>query len=380
MRVPFLDLGAEDAAVGTEVRAALDEVLTSRQFVLGPHVERFEAAMAAYCGVEHAIGVGSGTDALVLALTAVGAGPGAGVVTAPFSFFATASAILRTGARPVFVDIDPATLNLDPAAVADVLARAGGEVRGLLPVHLFGRLAPMEALARLAERHGLWIVEDAAQAVGARAGGVAAGAFGRAGCLSFYPTKNLGALGDGGMVVTRDASVAARVRQERHQGQVAAYVHGSLGLCSRLDALQAAVLHAKLARLEGWNARRRAVAASYEARLRERGLAGRLGAPLVLPAPAGEAHVFHQYVIRARERDALRAHLAAVGVGTQVYYPLPLHRQPALAGLGLRAGAFPEAERAAGEVLALPIYPALTSAQVDTVVDAIAAFYRTAGA
>jgi dTDP-4-amino-4,6-dideoxygalactose transaminase len=371
MKVPFLDLRAQDRAVGAEVRAAIADVLASQQFILGPHVERFEAAMANFCGVTHAIGVASGTDALALALSALGAGPGRAVLTTPLSFFATASAIVRIGARPIFADIDPSTLNLDPRAAAAVLERAGGAVAGLLPVHLFGRLAAMPTLQALADRHGLWIVEDAAQALGARAEGVAAGAFGRASCLSFYPSKNLGGLGDGGMVLTDDPDLAARVRQDRHQGQVAPYVHGSLGLCSRLDALQAAALAAKLRHLDEWNARRRTVADWYTTLLAERGLAGRVGSP----APAGEAHVFHQYVVRARERDRLRAHLAAAGIATQVYYARPLHLQPALAHLGVRAGALPEAERAAAEVLALPIYPELTRAQVEAVVQAIADFY-----
>jgi dTDP-4-amino-4,6-dideoxygalactose transaminase len=375
MKVPLLDLAAQDAAIGEEVRAAVREVLETRQFVLGPHVERFEVAMAAYCGVPHAVGVGSGTDALALALVAAGAGPGTTVLTTPFSFFSTASTIVRVGARPVFVDVDPRTFNLDPAAVEAALERAGGAARGIVPVHLFGRLAPMRELAVLAERHGAWIIEDAAQAVGARADGVRAGGFGRAGCLSFYPSKNLGGIGDGGMVLTGDAALAARVRQDRHQGQTAAYVHGSLGLCSRLDGVQAVALLVKLAYLDDWNARRRAVAGWYDECLRARGLAGGPGAPLVAPEPAGEAHVFHQFVVRARARDALRAHLAAAGIGTQVYYPIPLHRQPALAALGYGAGAFPEAERAAAEVLALPMYPELGRTQVEMVVEAIDAFY-----
>jgi dTDP-4-amino-4,6-dideoxygalactose transaminase len=374
--VPFLDLGAQDAAIGVEVRAALEEVLATRQFILGPHVERFEVAMAAYSGVRHAVGVGSGSDALLLALRAVGVGPGRAVVTTPFTFFSTASTILRLGARVVFADIEPATFNVAPAAVAAAVEDARGDVAGIVPVHLFGRLARMDDLAAIAARHGLWIVEDAAQAVGARAAGTRAGAGGRAGILSFYPTKNLGALGDGGMVLTDDDAVAADVRRERHQGQVAAYVHGSLGVCSRLDALQAAALAVKLRHLDGWNARRREVAGWYGMLLREAGLAGVAGAPLVAPDLAGEAHVFHQYVVRARERDRLREHLGARGIGTMVYYPMPLHLQPALASLGLRAGAFPEAERAAGEVLALPIYPELARAQAETVVEAIASFYR----
>jgi dTDP-4-amino-4,6-dideoxygalactose transaminase len=373
--VPFLDLGAAEGAAGAAVRAAIARVVEDHRYILGPHVERFEAAMAEYCGVPHAIGVSSGTDALVLVLSSLGVGSGTLVVTTPFTFFATASPIVRLGARPVFVDIEPDTFNLAPEAVATALARAGEPVAGIVPVHLFGRLAPMPELAAVAARHGCWLVEDAAQAVGARAPGGGVAAMGQAATLSFYPTKNLGALGDGGMVLTRDPALAARVRQDRHQGQVAPYVHGSIGLCARLDALQAAALHAKLAFLDDWNARRRAVAGWYTERLQARGLVGRPGAPLVLPSPAGEGHVFHQYVVRARDRDALRAHLTASGVGTMVYYATPLHRQPAFAFLGHGPGDFPEAERAAAEVLALPMHPGVSTAQVDTVVEAVAGFY-----
>jgi dTDP-4-amino-4,6-dideoxygalactose transaminase len=375
--VPFLDLRAQDAVIGAAIREALAEVVTSQQFILGPHVARFETAMAAYCGVGHAIGVASGTDALALALAALGAGPGRAVVTTPFSFFATASTIARVGARPLFADVDPDTLNIDAGAAAAVADRAGETVVGIMPVHLFGRIAPMTALRDVAASRRLWILEDAAQAVGARADGVAAGAFGAAGCLSFYPTKNLGGLGDGGMVLTSDDGVAALVRRERHQGQRAPYVHESVGLCSRLDALQAAALGVKLRHLDGWNARRREVAAWYATSLRQAGLADGADAPLRLPAEAGEAHVFHQYVVRARDRDALRASLSAAGIDTQVYYSLPLHLQPALAHLGHREGEFPHAERASGEVLALPIYPELSREAMETVVEAIARFYRS---
>ena len=375
MSVAFLDLGAQDAAIGGEVRAAIEAVLASRQFILGPHVERFEAAMASYCGVRHAIGVASGTDALFLALQALGVGPGRGVLTTPFTFFSTASTVLRLGGRLVFADIDPRTFNLDPVAAAAALDDARGTVVGLLPVHLFGRLAPMADLGALAARRGVWIVEDAAQAVGAREGGVAAGALGRAGILSFYPTKNLGALGDGGMVLTGDGDLAAALRRERHQGQSDPYVHASLGVCSRLDALQAAALGAKLSHLDDWNRRRRRVAGWYGELLADAGLAGDSGAPLATPEPAGDAHVFHQYVVRARDRDRLRAHLAAAGIGTMIYYPMPLHLQPALAHLDLAPGSFPVAERAAREVLALPIYPEIARTQVETVVEAIAVFY-----
>ena len=379
MKVPFLDLRAQDAAIGGAIRAALAEVVASQQFVLGPHVARFEQSMAAYCGVGHALGVGSGTDALALALAGLGARAGRAVVTTPFSFFATASTIVRVGARPVFADIDPETLNLDPAAAAVAADRTGDAAIGVVPVHLFGRLAPMAALGDVARRRGLWVLEDAAQAVGARAGGVAAGAFGVAGCLSVYPTKNLGGLGDGGMVLTNEDGVAAFVRRERHQGQRAPYVHESVGLASRLDALQAAALGVKLGHLDGWNLRRREVAAWYGAAFRGAGLVGGDDAPLRLPPEAGEAHVFHQYVVRARDRDALRASLSAAGVDTQVYYSLPLHLQPALAHLGHREGEFPHAERASREVLALPIYPELTRPAAETVVEAVARFYRSRG-
>jgi dTDP-4-amino-4,6-dideoxygalactose transaminase len=378
--VPFLDLRAQDAEVGVDVRAAVGAVLDSQQLVLGPEVARFEDAMASYCGVPHAVGVNSGTDALALGLSALGVGPGTRVLTTPFSFFATASAIARLGARPVFADVDPRTLNLDPDAAADALARAGGRVSGMVVVHLFGRLADMGALGALAARHGLWLLEDAAQAVGARADGRAACAFGDAGALSFYPTKNLGGIGDGGMLLTADAALAARVRRDRAHGLVAPDVHESLGLCSRLDAMQAAALGAKLPHLDGWNARRRTVAGWYRAHCGARGLAGSARAPLVLPDPDGDAHVFHVYCVRARARDALERHLAATGIGTQVYYRVPLHRQAPLAACAEAPGGVPEADRAAGEVLALPMYPQLTEDQVVRVVDAVAAFYRGAGA
>jgi dTDP-4-amino-4,6-dideoxygalactose transaminase len=375
VKVPPLDLPAQARALGAELTDAVATVLRDQQCVLGPHVARFEAAMAEYCGVAHAIGVGSGTDALLLALAALDVGPGTLVLTTPFSFFATASTIVRLGARPLFADVDPATLNLDPASAAAALAAAPGPVAGMMPVHLYGRLAPMEALAALARRHGLWMLEDAAQAVGARQGGRRAGALGRAGCLSFYPTKNLGALGDGGMVLTDDAVVAERVRRDRHQGQSDRYRHETLGLCSRLDAVQAVVLEVKLRHLDAWTARRRALARGYDERLRAAGVAGVPDAPLVLPAPAGEEHVFHQYVVRARRRDALAAHLAAAGVGAQVYYPIPLHRQAPIVGACATPVPLDETERAVGEVLALPIYPELGEAEQDAVVAAIHDFY-----
>ena len=362
--------------MGAEVRAAVAEVLDSQQLVLGPHVEAFEGAMAAYCGVAHAVGVNSGTDALALALSALGVGPGTRVLTTPFSFFATASTIVRLGARPVFADIDPLTLNLDPEAAADALARAKGDVAGMVVVHLFGRLADVSGLQAVAERHGLWMLEDAAQAAGARAAGRCAGAFGRAGAVSFYPTKNLGGIGDGGMVLTGDPELAARVRRDRAHGLVAANLHEALGLCSRLDAVNAAALRAKLPHLDGWNERRRTVAGWYAARFRARALAGRPHAPVVLPPPADARHVHHVYTVRVRARDALVRHLSSAGIGTQVYYRLPLHRQAPLAACGEVPAGAPEAERAAADVLALPMFPQLAEEDVVRVVDAVAAFYR----
>jgi dTDP-4-amino-4,6-dideoxygalactose transaminase len=375
VKVPPLDLPAQARALGPALRDAVERVLVDQQCILGPHLERFETAMAEYCGVAHAIGVGSGTDALLLALAALDVGPGAIVVTTPFSFFATASTIVRLGARPLFADIDPTTFNLAPASVAAAIAAAPGRVAGVVPVHLYGRLAAMDALGAVAERHGLWILEDAAQAVGARRGGRMAGSLGRAGCLSFYPTKNLGALGDGGMVLTNDAVLAAEVRRDRHQGQIDRYRHETLGFCSRLDAVQAAILGAKLPHLDGWNRRRREIAAAYDARLRAAGVAGVPDAPIVLPERPGDEHVFHQYVVRAARRDALLRHLHAAGVGAQVYYPVPLHRQPPLEGVSLTPVPLPETERAAREVLALPLYPEVDEAAVAAVVEAVRTFY-----
>jgi dTDP-4-amino-4,6-dideoxygalactose transaminase len=378
--VPFLDLRAQDAEVGAAVRAAVSAVLADQQLVLGVHVERFEQAMAAFCGVRHAVGVGSGTDALALGLSALGVGPGTRVLTTPFSFFASASTIVRLGARPVFADIDPRTLNLDADAAAEALAHAGGPVAGIVAVHLFGRLADLDALRALADRHGMWLVEDAAQAIGAHAGGRRAGTVARAGCLSFYPTKNLGGIGDGGMLLTADDDLARSVRRDRVHGQVAPYVHETIGLCSRLDAVQAAALEAKLPRLDGWNEARRRVAHQYATHFRSCGLAGGTTAPVELPEPAGEAHVFHVYTVRVRGRDALVRALARAGVGTQVYYRVPLHRQPPLAACAEIPAGVPEADRAAGEVVALPMYPQMSEEQVVRVVEEIASFYRSGGA
>ena len=382
MRVPLLDLRAQYETIRHDAERAVAQVFADQQFVLGPTVERFEAEMRAYTGTRHAIGVASGSDALLLALMALEIGPEDAVVTTPFTFFATAGSITRTGAHLVFADIDPETFNLAPAAVAAALAETARSARltVLMPVHLYGRVAPMAALSTIAAEHGATIVEDAAQAVGARGrtgeGATVrmAGTFGLFGALSFFPSKNLGAAGDAGMVLCADDRMAERVRMLRTHGGVQRYVHERVGVNSRLDALQAALLSVKLPHLERWNAARRERAAAYSRRFREAGLEPRW---IRLPQDAGEEHVFHQYVLRADRRDELRAALGEAGVETQVYYPIPLHRQPCFAPLGFRAGQFPEAERASRECLALPIYPELTDEQLDHVVETVAAFYRS---
>jgi len=386
VKIPLLDLQAQDAAIGHEVRSALEAVLRSQQFVLGIPVAAFEREIAEHCGAADAVGVASGSDALYLALAALGVGPGTAVVTSAYSFITTATAIVRLGARPVLVDIDRTTFNLDLEAVARVVdtyrrRSAGERLVGILPVHLFGRSVSLRPMLELAADHGLFVVEDAAQAVGAAAEGFQrrrAGAVGDAGCLSFYPTKNLGGLGDGGLVLTSNGEIGQRLRSLRVHGAVGGpYRHEEIGLGSRLDALQAAALSVKLRYVTGWNAARRQVACWYDEAFRAAKLIAPARPGLTLPPPAGEAHVFHQYVVRVpAERDRLRAFLDDRGIGTQVYYPIPLHLQPCLRHLGYRAGDFPEAELASAETLALPMYPELPRQSVATVVDAIAAYYR----
>jgi len=382
VHVRFLDLPAQYATLRDEIRAAVDEVFAAQSFVLGPVVERFEAALAGYLGVPAVVGVASGTDALYLALRAAGIGPGDAVLTSPYSFVASATAIARAGARPYFADIEPASFNLDPAAARVWIERAcrpdgacvrapGGEtLRALLPVHLFGRPCAVAEFAVLADEHELDVIEDAAQAIGARIDGTGpcAGTVGRFGCLSFYPTKNLGGAGDGGAVVCARAADAESVRSlARHGAAGEPYRHLTLGLASRLDALQAAVLAVKLRYVDAWNAARRRHAERYERLFRAAfGAGGPIGTPAIV---AG--HVFHQYVIRAPERDRVRAALAAAGIETQVYYPIPLHLQPCFATLGYTVGDFPVAERASREALALPLYPELSAAAAAAVVGAV---------
>jgi len=387
VKIPLLDLQAQDAAIGSEIRSALEAVLQSQQFVLGVPVAAFEREMAEYCGAAAAIGVGSGTDALYLALAALGIGPGSAVLTSAYSFIATATAILRLGARPILVDVDPTTLNVDLGAVARAVdtyrpATPGERLAGIVPVHLFGRTVALRPILELAADRGLVVVEDAAQAVGAAVDGFQrrrAGAVGDAGCLSFYPTKNLGGLGDGGMVLTSNGEIAQRLRSLRVHGAAGGpYRHEEIGLGSRLDALQAAALSVKLRHVAEWNAARRQVARWYDEAFRAADLVAPARPGLSLPLPAAEAHVFHQYVVRVPgQRDRLRAFLDDRGIGTQVYYPIPLHLQPCLRHLGYRPGDLPEAERASAETLALPMYPELPRQSVAAVVDAIAAYYRT---
>lgn len=366
--VPLLDLSAQFAQVEAEVRAAIDAVVRSQRFVLGEVVEECERALARYCGCAHAVGVSSGTDALLAALMAEGVGPGDEVVTTPYSFFATAGVVARLGATPVFADVDPVTLNIDPAQLE---RRVTQRTKALVPVHLFGRMADMAPIMDIAERHGLVVVEDAAQAVGAEYRGRRAGSIGHYGCFSFFPTKNLGAFGDGGMVVANDAERAGRVAALRMHGQTRQYFHDVVGGNFRLDALQAAVVRAKLPRLDGWTEGRRANARRYADLLGREDL-GDLG--LELPAmeePPGGRQVFNQYVVRVPNRDAVRAALDRARIGTAVYYPLPLHLQPCFSGLGGRRGDCPASERAADRALALPVYPELPAGAIQRVAEAL---------
>jgi dTDP-4-amino-4,6-dideoxygalactose transaminase len=373
MSVPLLDLQAQYRTIAAEVDAAVAELIRSQRFILGPAVERFEGEVAAYLGASHAIGCASGTDAILLALRALELEPGAEVVVPAFTFFATAGAVWNAGLRPVFADIDPATYNMGAAEVEAVLTE---RTRAVVVVHLFGQMPEMVPLLALAERRGLAVIEDAAQAIGARQriDGVdrAAGTLGTAGCFSFFPSKNLGGFGDGGLVTTEDAALAERVAKLRVHGGRQMYHHEMVGTNSRLDALQAAVLSAKLPHLDGWAAARVRNADAYDARFRERVPA--LTTPARLP---GNVHVFNQYTVRTARRDALKAALDGAGIGNSIYYPLPLHLQPCFAGLGYGPGDLPVSERAAAEVISLPVYPELTAEQRDQVAGAVEEFFRS---
>ena len=379
MPVPMLDLKRQYAPIHEELLAALDRVLETQQFILGAEVAAFEKAAAEQLGVSHALGCSSGTDALWLALAAAAVGPDMAVVTTPFSFFASASSILRAGATPVLADIDPVSFNLSPAAVSAALdGPRGAVVRAILPVHLYGQTIEWPSFARIAYERGLIIIEDAAQAWGAEWNGVKAGGLGDIAAFSFYPTKNLSAAGDAGMVTTNSDALAERVKMLRQQGMRRRYYHDELGWNARMDGFQGAVLAVKLKYIGAWTEARRALAARYHALFAQAGLAEAGPYPVngvVLPRELLCArHVWHHYVIRAPRRDALREFLIARGIGSEIYYPLPLHQQKALKGLGYAAGDFPEAERAAREVLALPIFPELREDEQQTVVSAIAEF------
>lgn len=357
--IPFLDLVRQHAAIRDDLAAALARVLDSCQFVLGPEGRALEGELAERCGARHGVGVASGTDALRLALTAVGVGPGDEVVTPAFSFVASATTIVMAGARPVFADVDPETLTLDPAAAERALTP---RTKAILPVHLYGHPAPMDGLQALARAHGIAVVEDAAQAVGARWQDRPVGSWGDAAALSFYPTKNLGACGDGGMLLTTRDDVAERVRRLRHHGDAGRYDHVELGYCSRLDEVQAALLRVKLRRLEAWTAARRRIAARYR-----EGLAG---TPLTLPVERPAAHhVYHLFTVRHPARDALAAALRAEGVGTAIHYPRPVPGQAVFGAAG--ESRWPQAWRASREVLSLPMFPEMTEAEVTGVIDAV---------
>jgi dTDP-4-amino-4,6-dideoxygalactose transaminase len=368
MEVPLLDLKAQYAAIKDDVRAAVDAVFESQQFIGGPAVERLERQLAEYLGCKHAVAVSSGTDALLAAFMALDIGPGDEVVCPPFTFFATAGCIARTGARPVFVDIDPATFNLDPARLEAAITP---RTKAVMPVHLFGQMADMEAICEVACRRNLAVVEDAAQAIGARRNGKPAGAWSVMACFSFFPSKNLGGAGDGGLVTTDFDRHAERLRMLRNHGMQPKYHHPLIGGNFRLDALQAAVLSAKLPHLESWHSARRRNAAMYDLMLE--------GLPLKRPTvSAGNSSVVNQYTLRipGGRRDALRAFLSDRKVGTEVYYPVPLHLQKCFAHLGHKPGDFPAAEAAAAEVVSLPIYPELKPEQIRHVADSIREFFR----
>jgi dTDP-4-amino-4,6-dideoxygalactose transaminase len=375
----MLDLKRQYAPLHRELLDALDHVLQTQQFILGEPVAAFERAAAGQLGVAHALGCSSGTDALWLALAAAGIDPGEAVITTPFSFFASVSSILRAGATPVLADIDPATFNLDPAAVEAVLNSAQPvPIRAILAVHLYGQCADWTAFAGLGQEHGLKLIEDAAQAWGAEWKGKKAGALGDAAAFSFYPTKNLSAAGDAGMVTSNSNDVAERVRMLRQHGMKRRYYHDELGWNTRMDGFQGAILAVKLKYVDGWNHARRAAARRYHALFHATGLAESGPYPvhgIVLPHEVpGSRHVWHQYVIRTSRRNALREFLSIRQIGSEIFYPLPLHMQEALKRLGYAEGSFPEAERAAREVLALPIFPELREDEQKTVVEAIAEF------
>ena len=370
MKVPLLDLKAQYASLREEMLAAVTGVMDSQQFINGPAVKELEAQVAAYSGCLRAVGMSSGTDALLCALMTLGIGPGDEVITTPYSFFATAGCIARTGARPVFVDVDPATFNIDASAIE---AAVTGKTKAIMPVHLFGQMADMDAVMAVAAKRELFVIEAAAQAIGATWQGRSAGSIGTVGCFSFFPSKNLGGLGDGGMIVTQDALLAEKLEVFRNHGSKPKYHHHYVGGNFRLDTIQAAGLLVKLRHLDGWSAKRRENAARYDA------LFSYVGAVRRPAVRSGAVSIYNQYVIRVKRRDELQAFLKERGVGTEVYYPISLHEQECFRDLGYSRGAFPHSEDAARTSLALPIYPELTEEQIAYVATQVRAFVERAG-
>jgi dTDP-4-amino-4,6-dideoxygalactose transaminase len=379
--VPLLDLKPQYLALKPEIDAAVADVIASQYFILGPAVEKFETACADYCNTAHAIGVSSGTDALIVAMMAMGIGEGDEVITSPYTFFGTVGSIVRLGATPVFVDIEPGTFNIDVAKIEAVIT---DKTRAIAPVHLFGQMADMRAINRLAREHDLLVIEDAAQAIGAKQHGHPACSFGHMGCLSFFPTKNLGGFGDGGMVVCDDDEYAGIIRQLRNHGMEPKYFHSRIGGNFRLDALQAAVLDVKLKHLNSWHEQRRENAALYHKLSSDAGISrsvdlldsGDLKGGIILPTETdGNYHIYNQFVIYSDQRDALIDHLRANNVGCEIYYPLALHEQECFRLLGYKKGDFPHSERAAAMSLALPIFPDLSTDQITRVVEVIADFF-----
>ena len=377
-KVPLLDLARQYEQIREPVLAAIERVCSSQHFILGSEVDALEQELTEFTGAKAAVACASGTDALWLALLALGIKPGDAVITTPFSFFASASSIARVGARPIFADVAADTLNLDPLGVAAVLKSDGGfQLKAILPVHLYGQCADMASFSRLSEEFSIPVLEDAAQSIGAGYRGRSAGSLGAAAAFSFYPTKNLSAYGDAGLITTLDQTMAERMRRLRNHGSAKRYYHEELGGNSRMDAIQAAILRVKLPHLPRWNEQRRERAAIYDQLLLNSGLAANLGtAPVRLPVRHPDAeHIFHQYVIRAERRDDLRRFLTERNIGTEIYYPVPLHLQSCFAYLGYVKGDFPESELAAEQVLALPIFPELTHDEQSWVVECIADFY-----
>jgi len=385
MQVPLLDLTAQYQSFKAELLPLLERICDSQAFILGPQVTALEAAVAKYSGCAHGIGVSSGTDALLLALMGLDIGPGDEVITSPYTFFATGGTIARAGARPIYLDIEPSTYNLSPVAVQRFVEErcettprglvhkaTGGRVRALMPVHLYGQCADMKPLMELAKRHGLAVIEDAAQAIGSEYQGARAGSFGDVGCFSFFPSKNLGAFGDAGLCTAQDAELAEKLRVQRVHGGKPKYYHALIGGNFRIDEIQAAVLNVKLPHLDAWTEGRQRNAAIYRELFAKAGLESTVTLPYEMP---GGRHIYNQFVIRAPNRDGLKAHLGAAGVGTEIYYPVPLHLQQCFAYLGYREGDCPESERAARETLALPVYAELTREQLEYVVASIRRFY-----